>query len=368
MHKIARFFTRDPFAPMAAVVLVAVWVLLCYLLGYAEMLMAPLLAFLPSVSLMLPAYLCYSAVRAGRIPAFLCILGAALVGLQLGGPMVLCCVLLVLLLPVALVLVMQDQRRDFWQSVGWAVGTLFAAGIAVVLIAWMQVGGDLVLAMRNLLEQKLKASPHTDQYLYTCYQAGLLSLPEGMEPVRQLAGFYRFNPVARQQLMRSLLLLFETGMRYQLPTQLVSTAILSGTLCVVLPRWTQRRRMTDVEEAPMPSFSSWALPKRMGQVLAVTLLVIGAAMLMGSGSYFYGAFVTLWAGVRQVMLLQGASTVSYLMKRTGSMGRGGRMAVVLVLAVFFGGLLWVVGCLDQFLDIRKLRLPMERKDEGEDDE
>lgn len=357
MKQVAQFFTKTKIYPVASAVMLLLW-LLFFVLAW------PLCIF-PAVAMLLPVYVCFCAARAGRLPALLCLLLAMGLGWFFGGGWLLLFVV-ILIVPTTLIsLISLDQRRPFWPSVGVGTGGIFASIMAVVGIAWLLVGGDLITALRDGVESFLAAYPQTDQLLYMMHAYGLLQLPEGMEATRGFGEFIWLNPEAREQLMKGLLYQFETGMRIQMPTQIVSGTIFSGVFAIALPRYVQRGRMGETEEAPMPSFSTWALPAQVGKMLAVTLLGIGAVMMFSQGTAVYGTFITLWAGVEMVMQLQGAATLAFWMKK-GGVRRGGRVAAIVLAALFFGSILWIIGCLDQFMDLRRLRLPTDNQ-EGEDD-
>lgn len=354
------FFQKSRFSPVAAVVLVLLWALFCR--SSASWVIMPIVMLsMPAVLLMLPAYLCYTGARAGRLPALFCLLLGLTQAFVMAGWPGLLCIGLLLLPACALSVYTQDTKKPFWPSVLMAVAALFAGALAVVLVALLWMGGDLVTGITAFFRNQLQTHPWAEQSLYTLYVSRLVDLPEGMA---LLSANNVMMPEAKEQLINSALLQLES-LRLTLPAEIASASVLGGVLCVALPRFVSRSRMEDTDPAPLPSFGTWALPEPIGRLSAVVLLVVGALRLMSQGSGVFGAYNTLWAFLRVILMLQGASTVYYLLKRSGTTRRSGRFLWIVVLWVWLDFVLWGVGCADPFFDLRGLRPSTGEKEEDD---
>ena len=105
----------------------------------------------------------------------------------------------------------------------------------------------------------------------------------------------------------------------------------------------------------MPSFSTWYIPRKIS--LYLFPLAVGYLMTMFTRGIFQLAGQMMYAVFATVYMIQGLSTASWWLKRMFS---SSAIRLVILIIIFFlgqGVLVWI-GLFDQFMDIRRLRSPM----------
>ncbi|MDR3051539.1 MAG: hypothetical protein LBU67_07435 [Oscillospiraceae bacterium] len=339
-----------------SVALVLVWLVVCWAGGAV--------ALVPAVAFLLPATLSLGALWAGRVAALACGALAVAAGYLWGGPAGALAVALVTVPAPLYAVYAHDKKLPFWRSVLICAGALLLAGLLCVYMATRAVGGDLVLALRDTLEKLLGAWPQSDAFLSALYSAGVLTLPENLAAGLRVSSL--LWPLARAELLKQFLTVFEAGERLAMPAQILTGAMLGGLFAAWLPRRYAATQAGRVPAAPMPPMRQWVLPRRVAVAMGGPLLLLGAAMLMSGSDALYAAFYVLWAGVRLVFVVQGAALVVFLLAKRSVRPRW-RYTLVIALYLLFDNALLLAGIADQLMNIRRLRMPPGNTHDEEDE-
>ncbi|MCL2545484.1 MAG: DUF2232 domain-containing protein [Clostridia bacterium] len=360
-----RFLRLKETRPTASMVAVAAWVLGSLLLvtaGRMLMDMMPLLALstasvLPMLAMLLPSLLAYIALRAGRLAAMACAAaGIVVCGAALGVYAALLATMT--LVPAAAFSVYSYERKlPFWLSVGVSAGLLLGAGILALWMLNALSGGDVVTALRALLDPLVHSAPapETDATLKGLAGMGLVRMPESALPAMQ-AGAAALDEPIREELIKQFLFSSENLLRKALPSQILQGSIFGGVLSVAWPRRVAARYATQMEPAPLPPFHEWYIPARLFRPVALTVLGAGLLMLLSGARSMISLVDVLWAGGGAVMALQGGALLAFLMRK-GGIRAPLRMAAVVALLVLLQRALFLLGFADQFLNTRALRKP-----------
>ena len=374
-----RFLRLKETRPAASAAAVAAWVLGSLLaVGTGRVLMdvTPLLVLtaagaLPMFALLAPALLAYVALRAGRLPAMVCAAaGIASCGGALGPYGALAAA--VALAPASVFAVYSyDRKLLFWRSVSVCAGLLLGGGTLVLWILNALNGGDMIAALRALLDPLVQGapSPETDATLKWLASMGLVRMPESALPAVQ-AGAAALDEPVRQELIKQFLFTSESLLRQALPNQIFQGAIYGGVLSVAWPRRVAARYAAEMERAPMPPFHEWFIPTRLFRPAALTVLAAGLLMFFAGTQATVSLVHVLWAGGSAVIALQGGALLAFLMRKSGVRAPL-RMVAVIALLYLLQFALLLLGFADQFLDPRMLRTPphdhlYDKRDEEED--
>jgi len=319
----------------------------------------------PMLTMLAASLLAYAALRGGRLPAMAC---AAAGVIACGAALGLFAALMaaILLLPASVFSVYSYERKlPFWRSVAVCAGMLLGGGLLWLWMLNALNGGDMVSALRALLEPLVHAlpAPETDATLKWLANMGMVRMPESALPAVQ-AGAAALDEPIRQELIKQFLFSSENLLRQALPTQVLQGAVFGGVLSVAWPRRVAARFATSMDPAPMPPFHEWFIPWHLFGPLALT--VVGAFLLVFlSGAWpVFNLSSLLWAGGTAVMALQGGALLTFWMRRRG-LRAPLRMAAVIALLYAFQYrqlhalqyALPVLGIVDQFRNPRTLRKP-----------
>ena len=346
------------------------WTAALTLLWALAWLFGGLLFVLPAVALTLPALLGYMGVKAGPVCYAGCAaLAVAFMGWLLGAQAALV-VALVLLPASAFALIAMDRGIAYAKAAGIGAALLLLCGGLALLLGSAVAGGDLVGGLIGALETLLPHMPQTDMMLFSMYQNGLFTLPEGMEAVQQAGEYAQLTDAARAELTRSLMLYLDGSLRLAMPAQWVTGSILGGLLLALLPRYAARQRGEAVDFTPLRSLS---LPKGTVRLLGATLGVLLLLGLTGAGT-FASALYVVWEAACLIVSLQGLAVIDFHAHAHG-VRRGGRAALIVgafVLTNLLGLTLILpgLGLLDEFIGLRgqkKIPFPPDGGDDGEDD-
>lgn len=326
--------------------LTALSVALCLLLApLAAMCMAlpQAGALIPAIALMLLGY-------AGPVSACAC--SAILMGVcgaVYGGYGAIFAALL--MLPVLAAAAFTLRREiAFFPSAGLCAGVLFASMGAMMLAVSLATGSDVVTALTEALRGVYEGlGDLLDPLLVLIAQAGALALPEGVS-LDAIAQGAHLPPQAREEMLSSMLYVLNVGLRYEMPMQMTTGAMLSGLLGQAMLRRGLRRRG---EPVAYPPLRTWMLPKGWGRVLGITyaalyLLSMLLPERMGVMAYVFGGVFTV------VFAVQGVAAVCYLLHSRGR-GRGWQAAVFVLGALLLRSVAMFVGIADQAFDFTHRR-------------
>lgn len=360
-----RFLRLKETRPMASMIAMTAWVLAPILAigtGRAIIDMTPLLVLttagaLPMLAMLAPALLPYVALRAGRLPAMVCaavcvaVCGAAM------GPYAALAVTIVLVPAAAFAIYSYERKLPFWQSVIVCVTLLLAGGTLVLWLLNALNSGDMVAALRALLDTLVQnaPAPETDATLKWLAGMGLVRMPESALPAVQ-AGAAALDEPIRQELIKQFLFSSERLLRQALPNRLLQGAIFGGVLCVAWPRRVAARYATEMEHAPMPPFHEWFVPTRLFRPVALAIIAAALLMFLAGTQEMISLVSVLWGGGSAVISLQGGALLAFLMRKNGVRAPL-RMAAVAALLYLLQYALLLLGFADQFLDPRMLRVP-----------
>lgn len=368
-----RFLRLEQTRPAASAAALAAWTagfaLMVYT-GRSAIDTAPLLVLffctvLPALLLFSPVLLPYIALRAGRVTAIACAVSGLLIS-ALYGHLYLAAAVALTQLPVAIFSVYSYERKlPFWRSVGISCGILLTAGMLVLGGINLLYGGDAITALRNLLEPLVRSAPDTDQSLLWLAQIGFVNLPDSVLPGIQVSSAVKLDEVIREELIKQFMFTSESTLRLALPSQILQSAILSGLLCVTVPRKVATKFATQMDTAPMPAYHEWYIPANLFKPMALTVVAVGVLMLLSGSQAMIDLFNLLWAGIGTVIALQGGALLAFLMRKSG-IRSGQRILLVAALMVLLNFLLIMLGFADQFLNPRMLRKPTNDNRDEED--
>ncbi len=341
--------------PIASVVMLLLWVLVC-ILGLGLM-------ALPLAALVMPALLCYGALRAGRVTALACVLLAAATAMSLGGGLAAGAIVVLLLPALCYSIYSYDRKLPFWHSALVCACMLLTGAMLCAALATYLAGGDLVGTLRDTLEALLHGMPQGDALLAALYGNGMLTVPEALTGPLAVGESFAMTPAIREELIKQLLTQVESMQRIQMPMQILSGSMLGGLMCVYLPRRYVIKHANDLDTAPLVPLEKWYLPVRVFMPVISALLVVGLIALLSDAAAVRQALYVLFAGIDLVLVLQGVAIVSWFMKKRGTR-KGWRMVAVIALYVMQA--LLFIGFADQLFDFRGLRTPPKDTQDEED--
>lgn len=126
-------------------------------------------------------------------------------------------------------------------------------------------------------------------------------------------------------------------------------SLIIGHLSYIVPRFAAKKR--DIEVASIPSFSDYALPKRfwVGTFVLCIAAYVGAQEGWSSFDILYS---TLYNTFILVFMVQGLSFLDYIYKMR-KISTGARVALHILTAFVFVGVLAIVGLMENVLNMRK---------------
>jgi len=361
-------------------VAMAAWLsgaLLIVAMGRMLMAAMPLLALtaagaLPTLAMLAPSLLAFVALRAGRLPAIACAaVGIVVCGVALGSYAALAAAM-VLVPACAFSVYSYERKLPFWLSVGVCAGLLLGGGILVLWMLNALNGGDMVTALRTLLDPLVQniPAPETDATLKWLANRGLVRMPEAALPAMQ-AGAAALDEPIRQELIKQFLFDSENLLRQALPNRILQGAIYGGVLGIASPRRVAARYAVEMDRAPLPPFHEWHIPMPWFRPVALAVLGITFLMFVSGARAMISLVVVLFAGAGAVMALQGGALLAFLLRKNG-LRAPVRMAVVIALLILyqfallgiFQYTLLLLGFVDQFRDPRLLRKSSHEHKEG----
>ncbi len=254
------------------------------------------------------------------------------------------------ILPVLIASVVVIERKTpFWQAVAACSVTMFASMGAAVALLTVLAGSDVVTAMSGFISQGLRsAGAMGDLLLNVMMQIGLLATPEGAQVGAN--GLLVLDPVTREKLLDSLVLLFDMTLRLEIPMQMATGSVAAGLLGQTVLRKGMLRAGSKVE---YPHLETWYMPKGWGTILGgtmVLLYVLQTLVPKSMSTMFY-----VFSGVfDQLFSIQGIAAMCYLLKKRGK----GRVlqGVVFVLGYFLiRPVAEIFGIADQMMDFTHRR-------------
>lgn len=237
------------------------------------------------------------------------------------------------------------------RSVLWGGLCVVAVCVGLLLLGWHYPGlicdGLAEDAVRWINQRKDAAS-----ILLRAYQSGLAGLEEDLaaRPAIQLFGMVIMPGDVRLELLKGLRTSIAILLETWLPRLIVDWIGLTMLLCAVAPeayrrRQGGRRRLT--------AFEKWRVPEQL--TLLMVLLMIGGVMsYMATSRVTAQAFSMSGEVFRDVYLLMGMCTVSFMMKARGSQ-QWTRRLVLAAGVVLLPSVLVIIGLADQAFNLRKPR-------------
>lgn len=295
------------------------------LLAAGAILMAP---YFPLATVLVPLALAYALAGGGYLLGGLAAALCLFVGYLINPP--LCALLAAAFLPPALAAgVVIRARLRFRHSV-LAVSAAALAGAALSAgVLWLITGQGPVDYLSSLFVRLLS-------------ELGVL----GEDPIRAFYQLFRYPDVVSGAITQSAVdaapidasIAIMGGMcrdflNLHLVGYIIIYALLTGLLCVTIPRALAKRRGAPV--ADVPAFSEFALPRRFWAAFLVSYI---AAFIGASSGWqrFDIAEITIYGVYSFVFAVQGLCFLDHLYKKR-SMGTGARMTLHVLAMLFLGG-------------------------------
>ena len=300
----------------------------------------------PLVVAAVPLALAYALARGGYLQGGLVIAVCLLVA-YLQSPM-LCALLAAACVPPAVAAGYVIRKRlRFFNSV-LAVSAAALSGLVMVAGAlWLLSGLGPIDYLTEFFGRMLSVAG----------DAAVLSFYQMIRSADVLMGYATVNAVSgvsAQEALAAVQELFRQFINLYLVSYMVNMALLTGLLCVTVPRAIAKKRGMRV--GIVPAFSEMALPRRFWLAYILSYL----ATIIGAGSGWPGfdlAEVTIHSIYSFVFVIQGLSFLDFLYKRR-NMRTAGRYALHAVAVLLLGFILMFVGLVE---NIMKLRARMEPK-------
>lgn len=313
-------------------------------------------AMMPQVMALAPVALMTLLGFVGPVSAVICTgicvgIGGTLFGVQ---GMIAALLLFVPVIIVSAVLV--EKRWQFWQSVGVGAATMFVSMTAVIGMLTVTTGSDVVTAFTQVVREMFtQMGGVSDALLLMFAQMGIVPV-EGLDLSAQSIGVM-LTPEMREEMVNTIVLILDSGLRLELPAQMVMGSAAAGVLGQVLLRKSVLARGIEI---PYPRLRTWRLPKGWGRVLLGTLVVffVAAQLMperMNSTLYvFIQVFDRLFA-------VQGIAAICYMLHKNGK-GKFWKLLTVVAGLFIVRSIALAVGIADQGMDITHRREAFGDKD------
>ena len=326
-------------------------VMLCFII-------APVLgmmAMMPQVLALTPIALMLLLGFVGPVSAVICAGVCVGMGGTLYGAQGMAAALL-LFVPVTIVsAVLVEKRCPFWRSVGIGAASMFISMTAVIGMMAIMTGSDVVTAFTGIVRDMFtEMGALSDALLMMFAQMGVIS-SEGLDLGAQALG--SLTPEAREEMIKAITLILDTGLRLELPAQMVMGSAAAGLLGQMLLRKSVLARGIEV---PYERLRTWRLPKGWGRVLLGTLVVffVAAQLMperMNSTLYVLAKLFDM------IFTVQGIAAVCYLLHKNGK-GKGWQLLAVVAGLSALRYIAQAVGLADQALDVTHRREAFGDKD------
>ena len=285
------------------------------------------------------------------------------------------------LAPLLLCMLVCLQMKLAWQTTILALMSVFVLSVMLIyLVLQRRADSELFSLIAQRVVDGIHVMPERDSLLSTFYQFGLLGLPQEVaaQPLVEAAQGWTYSPLALQEFYKQITSRVDLWLRALLPA-----LISSYSLFICIPgfftaqfyavRHAQRLAFRPGQKASaedlcpgldMPDFSHLFLPRSAGQALLILALgyllarLSGNATLALAGQMMYNVFAALY-------VIQGLSYINFMQKKRGTKP-GFRAFTLLALFALLQPALVFAGLIDQFMDPRKLRLPDQNIQKGED--
>lgn len=335
----------------------ALWALA--LLGLAALL-PPSVFYLGLTTLyLLPVMVVLAVYTSGAAGGALIIISASLLNLSAFDARALPATLGYLLPLYGVTLYISAKKPPFFHAV-MQTALAYAATVTLLFLAlqWA-AGGELGSRLTSLLVRRLNALPFRDDLLYALSGAGFISLgakEAGVPVFIESATEIIFTDAARSELFAQIAARASILMRSLFPSLLTQVALLHLPLSLALAQYLANKyRPSFSSRFPlpdMPPFSKWYIPAGYAGYLwpmagFYLLSLVAKGALAAPGGMVYAVFVSIFS-------IQGAAVLSALSRRLTRRfyPRLILMALILMLAPMT---LYLMGLMDQFIDIRSLR-------------
>ena len=293
------------------------------------------------VAFVLPIILAYAIVRCGYGLGGV-IIGVSLLGTYIINP------LLCLMLAAAFVLpsltagfVIKKQLR-FFDSV-LAVSAASLCGVAIAFGAlWLISGTSPIDYLTALYARSLQML--SDSNVNTLYQLVRYADVTSGAIIQSAV-----NTASSAEAIDAMQEIFRNSLNIGIVSHMIIYALLSGLLCVVIPR--RRAKKNGLPVADAPAFDSYKLPKRFWLAFVLSYL----AMLIGTETGWYGFYIaefTVSNVYTFVFTVQGLCFLDYLYKKR-EMGAVSRVALHVLTSLMAGFIIMLIGMIENMGDLRK---------------
>ena len=233
---------------------------------------------------------------------------------------------------------------------------MFVSMAAVIGMLTVITGSDVVTAFANVVREMFtQMGGLSDTLLMMFAQMGVVPV-EGLDLSAESIGTI-LTPQMREEMVNTIVMILDSGLRLELPAQMMTGSVAAGILGQVMLRKSVLSRGIEV---PYPRLRTWCLPKGWGRVLLGTLIVFYvAAQLapehMNSTLYvFIQMFDLLFA-------VQGIAAVCYMLHKNGK-GKFWKLLTVFAGLFVVRSIALAVGIADQGMDITHRREAFGDKD------
>lgn len=294
----------------------------------------------PLVVAAVPLALAYALARGGYLQGGLVIALCLLVA-YLQSPM-LCALLAAACVPPAVAAGYVIRKRlRFFHSVQ-AVSAAALSGLVLCAGALWLISGQAPLDYATAFIGRLLSAAGDEAVLYF-YQ-----MLKSADVLMGYATASAVNGISAQAAAVAIQEMFRQYINLYLVSFMANVALLTGLLCVTVPRAIAKKRGMRV--GTVPAFSDMALPRRfwLAYILSYLAAIIGAS---SGWPGFDMAEVTIHSIYSFVLTIQGLCFLDFVYKRRG-MGVAGRNALHVVAFLIGGFILVFVGLIENIMGLR----------------
>lgn len=296
--------------------------------------------FLPAV-VFIPVPMIFIAVRRGFFYGFLPLALSIALGWWLFG-MAAAAVFAAMFVPVVLIVfyALQKKVRSF-EGVVFSVGA-YALGLALVIAFFYFVyKTDAITYIMNGLKGFMQANTGSaHEFLLILNLEDLFAGAKSMSAIMAIPEAEAINAAA--ECIRAFI-------QNAAPMLLSAYSVGGGLVCYVVTRAFLKKKSVSV--APIPAFSSFRLPKGffMGMVIVAVLFVLGSVLNVPN---FNAAFQVCFTAYIIVFIVAGLSLTDFFLRRR-NMGKGGRIAILIIVGLLFSFILIWMGIIDMLFKIKE---------------
>jgi len=301
----------------------------------------------------------------GRAPAYLCTLLALGMFFSLLGAQGLLAGAVYLLPAIAAVHLVFIKRIPFPRSVLLVIGVIVLSQLAVYVAVQWKYERDAYRTLAGFAAQAIRAEGEVGDFFLILMNAyGILPISGSFEGSVGLTAIGGLTEAVREDLLATLQGYLVSYLTVFVPSMISGMSIYEGVLTVYAAARSEEaaqpkrhdlfQKEGEALSIRVPALRSWYLPKGWGWkigVFAVGFIMVrlNQATLQLLGQVLLEVFTAVYT-------LQGIALINDLQARRDRK-KWVRVLIPALLLIFAPAVLWILGCADQILDIRRLRQP-----------